>query len=170
MEADLASLPSSSAPEPLLVKSASINPATYLISSPARSFFSQASWPRTCSQYRDPVWRVLTTVASRVMPIVDVPWSPLQSACSQTCRGSTCATALFKAPVRMLRTALCVAAPAWPSCGHRNASAAHHVRHSSLASHQWSARRAQGAGQHRPGILPPENSPQVSVIMLLPVM
>ena len=41
MEADLASLPSSSAPEPLLVKSASINPATYLISSPARSFFSQ---------------------------------------------------------------------------------------------------------------------------------
>ncbi len=43
MEADLASLPSSSAPEPLLVKSASINPATYLISSPARSFFSQVS-------------------------------------------------------------------------------------------------------------------------------
>ena len=40
MEADLASVPANSTPEPLLVKSTSIIPATYLIS-PARSFFSQ---------------------------------------------------------------------------------------------------------------------------------
>ena len=50
MEADLASLPSSSTPEPLLVKSASINTATYLISSPARLFFAQVLRLTRCSQ------------------------------------------------------------------------------------------------------------------------
>ena len=51
MEADLASLPSSSTPEPLLVKSTSINPATYL-SSPARSFFSQVWYPTKSPSHR----------------------------------------------------------------------------------------------------------------------